>query len=153
GYPAQALKRSREALTLAQEFSHPFSLDYALHWAAGVHQLRREEQATQEWAEEELALSGKYGFELSLAFGTILRGWALTEQRRGEEGIAQMLRGLAAWRETGAELWLPHFIALLVEAYRKEGQAAEGLAVLTEALATVDKTGERFYEAELYRLK
>ena len=47
----------------------------------------------------------------------------------------------------------PHFLALLAEAYGKVGQTEEGLSVLAEALALVDKTGERYYEAELYRLK
>ena len=64
-----------------------------------------------------------------------------------------MRQGLAAYRATGAELGRPYFLALLAEAYGKVGQAEEGLTVLAEALALVDKTGERFYEAELYRLK
>jgi predicted ATPase len=46
-----------------------------------------------------------------------------------------------------------HFLALLAEAYGKVGRAEEGLAALVEALAQVEKTGERWYEAELYRLK
>ncbi len=47
----------------------------------------------------------------------------------------------------------PYYLALLAEAYGKGGQAEEGLSALSEALAVVDKTGERYYEAELYRLK
>jgi predicted ATPase len=72
---------------------------------------------------------------------------------QGKEGIAQIHQGLAAWRATGAEWWRPYFLALLAEAYGKAGQAEEGLRALAEALATVDNTGERVYEAELYRLK
>jgi predicted ATPase len=64
-----------------------------------------------------------------------------------------MSQGIGAWRATGAELLRPHFLALLAEAYGKAGQAEEGLAALAEALEVVDKSGERFYEAELYRLK
>ena len=82
-----------------------------------------------------------------------MRGWALAEQGQGEEGIAQIRQGLAAYRATGAELDRPHFLALLAEAYGKVGQVEEGLTVLAEALAAVDKTGERVDEAELYRLK
>ncbi len=84
--------------------------------------------------------------------GTILQGWALAEQGQGEEGITQMRQGLAAYQATGAEIARPYFLALLAEAYGKVGQVEEGLSVLAEALALVDKTGERFYEAELYRL-
>src|SRR5262249_24881684 len=56
-------------------------------------------------------------------------------------------------RATGAEVHLPYCLALLGEVHGKVGQAVEGLSVLAEALALVNKTGERFYETELYRLK
>jgi predicted ATPase len=69
------------------------------------------------------------------------------------EGIAHIRAGLAAWRATGAELVRPYFLALLAEAYRKAGQTEEGLNALAEALATVHDSGERWWEAELYRLK
>jgi predicted ATPase len=153
GYPDQALKRSHEALTLAQELSHPYSLAYALNFAANLYQFRRERQAVQERAEALLALAGEQGFPVWLAWGTILRGWALAEQGQGEEGIAHIRQGLAAWQATGSAVWRPYFHALWAEAYRKVGQGEEGLGVLAEALTTVDKTGERYYEAELYRLK
>jgi predicted ATPase len=70
-----------------------------------------------------------------------------------EEGIAQIQQGLAAWRVTGAKLFWPRGLALLAEAYGKGGKVEKGLAVLAEVLALVDKTGERYYKAELYRLK
>jgi class 3 adenylate cyclase/predicted ATPase len=151
GYPDQALKRNTEALTLARELSHPFSLVFALIFAALLYNLRREGWSTQEQAEAALTLATEQGFPHQLALGTILRGWALAEQ--GEEGIAQIRQGIAAWRATGAELARPYFLALLAEACEKGRQAEEGLSVLTEALALVHKTGECFYEAELYRLQ
>ena len=82
-----------------------------------------------------------------------MRGWALTAQGEGAEGIAQMRQGLVAYRATGAELHRPYFLSLLAEAYGKVGQPEEGLTVLVEALATVDNTGERNWEAELHRRK
>ncbi len=153
GYPEQALKRIQEALTLAQEFSHPFSLGYALSCAVRIPQLRREEPATQAGAETLLELAIAQGFALRTAQGAMLRGWALAVQGQGEEGIAQMHQGLAAFRATGAEFFRPVYLALLAEAYGEVGQIEEGLSTVAEALAAVDKTGERFYEAELYRLK
>jgi predicted ATPase len=74
-------------------------------------------------------------------------------QGKEEEGVAQIRQGLAAWRATGSAVWIPYFLALLTEAYGKTGQLEEGLTALTEALVVVDRTGERYYEAELYRLK
>jgi TOMM system kinase/cyclase fusion protein len=153
GYPDQALRRIHAALTLAQELSHPFSLAFALAFAAWLHQLRREGQAVQEPAAAVIALSTDQGFLFWVAWGTILQGWALAEQGQSAEGMAQMCQGIAAWRATGAELQRPYYLALLAEAYGKAGQADEGLRVLAEALTAVHTTGERQHEAELYRLK
>jgi predicted ATPase len=153
GYPDQALKRVHEALTLAQELSHPYSLAFALCFAAQLHQYRREAQAAQERAEAAITLSTEQGFPFFLAMGTILRGWALAEQGQGEEGSAQIRQGLAAYRATGAERSRICYLALLAEAYGKAGQTKEGLAVLAEALAVVHRNGERWVESELYRLK
>jgi predicted ATPase len=153
GYPDQALQSIQEALTLAQELTHPFSLAFALAWAATIHQFRRELKAVHERAEAVIATSTEHGFPFWLAFGTILRGWALTAQGAGAEGIAQIRQGLVAYRSTESELHRPYFLALLAEAYGEVGQPEEGLTVLAEALATVDSTKERNWEAELHRRK
>jgi predicted ATPase len=100
-----------------------------------------------------IALSNEQGFALWVAWVTILRGWAIAERGQGEEGIAQLRQGMTAMRATGAEVFWPYFLALLAEACGKAEQAEEGLAAVAEALEVVYKTGERFYEAELYRLK
>ena len=81
------------------------------------------------------------------------RGWAIAEQGQGKEGIAQIHQALSAWQAMGAAMAVPYFLALLAEAYGKVGEAEQGLTALVEALAQVEQTGERWYEAELYRLK
>ncbi|MEW6296360.1 MAG: adenylate/guanylate cyclase domain-containing protein [Thermodesulfobacteriota bacterium] len=153
GYPDQALQRSREALALAHELSHPFSVVYALRFAALLHQYRREAPVVQERAEAGIALATEHGFARELAWATIVQGWALAEQGHGEEGIAQMRQGLAAYRATGSQLFWPHFLVLLAEAYGKTGQTEEGLNALAEALAAAEKNGERINEPELCQLK
>jgi len=153
GYPDQALQSIHKALTLAQELNHPFSRAFALNWAATIHQYRREAQAVRERAETVIALSTEQAFPFWLAFGTILQGWALAVQAERKEGIAQIHQGLTAYRATGSELHRPYFLSLLSEAYEKVGQLEEGLSVLGEALAIVENTGERNWEAELYRHK
>ncbi len=155
GYPDQALKRSQEALTLAQEIAHPVHLGFAHFFAAALHQCRREAQATQERAEAVITLATVTDQEFTnfLAQGTVLRGWALAAQGQGKEGLAQIRQGLTAHQATGAKVGQPHFLALLAEAYGKTDQVETGLSMLAEALTTVDKTGERVDEAELYRLK
>ena len=140
-------------MALASKASHAYSLHLALLFIANLHQFRREGQLTQERAEPAMALSAEQGFALALAQAAILRGWALAEQGQEKDGIVQMQWGLAAYRETGAKLTRPYYLALLARGYGKVGQADDGLSALAEALALVDKTGERYYEAELYRLR
>jgi TOMM system kinase/cyclase fusion protein len=153
GFPHQALQRIQAALALAQKLAHPFSLAFTLHWAATAHQLRRESPSAQEQAEASMAFSREQGFALWVPGATVLRGWALTEQGQVEEGIAHMRQGMAAWQATGAEVDRPYYLALLAEVYGKAGRAEEGLDILAEALAVMDTIGERYYAAELYRLK
>jgi predicted ATPase len=153
GYPDQALKRSHEGINLAQELSHPYSLSFALDFSADLHQFRHEWRLAQERAEAAMALATEQGFAMILSRATILRGWVLAEQGQGQDGIAQMHQGLAAYGKTGAKLIGPYFLTLLAEVCGQVGQPEEGLRMLAEGLALVDKNGERCYEAELYRLK
>ena len=67
--------------------------------------------------------------------------------------MAQLQQGLAEYHATGGTLRQTMFLSMLAEAYGKIGQPAEGLAILVEALEAVERTGERFYEAELWRLQ
>jgi len=153
GYPDQALRMNQEALAVAQEVVHPLSLAAAQAFFAVTHQVRREGHVAQEHAEAAVQLCSQQGFPVFLVFGTIMIGWALAEQGQTEEGIAQVRQGLAAYRATGAELATTRFAVLLAETWGKAGQPEEGLNVLAEALAVVNKGRERDYEAELYRLQ
>jgi TOMM system kinase/cyclase fusion protein len=153
GYPDRALERSREALILAQELSHPYSLAYALQSAMRLHRFRREVQAAREQAEALVTLSNQQGFAQWLAGGTMMCGWALTVQGQEGEGMAQMHHGLTAWRAMGIEAGLPYWLAMLAEAYGSTGRVEAGRRVLAEALTLVETTEERWWEAELHRLK
>jgi class 3 adenylate cyclase/predicted ATPase len=153
GYSDQALKRSNEALALAGELSHPYSLAYALGTAAMFHVLRREGQLAQERAEAVMTLSTEQGFTYWLAIGTIVRGWALAEQGQVEEGIAQMQQGRAGLQVMGQETGWTNYLTDLARAYAEVGRVEEGLCLLAGLPALVDKTGERVFEAELYRVK
>jgi predicted ATPase len=153
GYPVQGRTQMDEALALAQQSAHPFSLSFALGAAAIFHQLRREERVTQERAEATISLAQEQGFLYWMALGAILRGWALAHQGQAKEGIEQITQGLRAFRATGAAILRPCFLSLIAEAHGMIGEPEAGLTVLTEALTLVDSSGERFYEAELHQLQ
>jgi predicted ATPase len=122
-------------------------------WAVGIYQWRREMEAVHEQAEALMALSTEQGLPFPLAVGTMWQGWARAHQEEGEAGIRQVRQGLTHYQATGAVLFIPDYLGLLAEAYQQVGEAEEGLAVLTEALTVVDRTGEQVYAAELHRLK
>ena len=153
GYPDQGLARNQEAVTLAQQLAHSYSLGFALNWAAIFHQLRREMRLTQEHAEAAISLATDQGFPQWKANGAILRGWTLAHQGQAQEGIAQIHQSLGAHRATVAAIAGSYFLALLAEAYGMQGEPEAGLTVLTEALTRAETIGERWYESELYRLK
>jgi predicted ATPase len=153
GYPDQGLARNDEAVTLVQQSAYPFSLSFALSFAAVFHQFRREVQTAQEYTEASIRVATAQGFPFWRARGALLHGWALAHQGQAQAGIEQINQGLTAYRTTGGEIGRPYLLALLAEAHGAMGQPEGGLKVLTEALALVDKTGERWYEPELCRLK
>ncbi len=154
GYPEQARQKVAEALAWAQELSHPFSLAFALDFAgAGVNMFLREVPVVHTYTEMLMRLSQEQGFPYWLAWGTVRQGWVLAEQGQCEAGIAKMRQGMDAVQLTGAALSMSYILAQLADAYGKVGQGKEGLPLLAEALAQVTQTGERWYEAELHRLK
>src|SRR5262249_14931293 len=88
----------------------------------------------------------------ALTLGPIMCGWALAMQGQGAEGLAQLRQGLDAYRATSTAFQRPYFLSMLAEVHRSLGQPEAGLTALSEALALVEKTGERYYAAELHRL-
>jgi class 3 adenylate cyclase/predicted ATPase len=153
GYPEQALARLHEALALAHELSHPYSLAFARAFAAFVSQLRRDVPAVHEHAEAAVALSTEQGFPGWAAMGRSLWGWALALQGQGAEGMAQVRQGIAAWRATGAALTVPYFCTLLADVCDHLGHTEDGLQALAGAHTLVEQHDERYWEAEVCRLR
>jgi predicted ATPase len=153
GYPAQALAHVHEALALAHALSHPYSLAFAHFWVAWVAQVRRDVPAVHEHAEAAVALSREQGFPLWAATGTTLRGWAMAMQGQGEAGLAQVRQGIAAWRATGATLFVSCFCTMLAEVADHLGHTDDGLEALAEARTLVEQHEERWWEAEIHRLQ
>jgi predicted ATPase len=153
GHPDQASKKIEGALTLAHQQSHAFSLAIAIMHACPIHILRSEWLALQQQAEAGIALCTEQGFASILAQSTNYRGYALARQGQTGEGIALMREGVAAARATGAGLYYPYHLAMLAEACGTAGHFEDGLTALAEAIAIVQRTEERVYEAKLHRLK
>ena len=153
GYPAQAMRRSQEALALAQELAHPYSLALAQFWAAYLHCRRREALAVQMQTETGLTLATAQGFALWVEVGKCWRGWALALQGQSAVGLAQLHQGLAAVLATGWTLGQPSCLVLLADAAGHAGQVAEGLRFLAEALTAFEANERGDGLVEAYRLQ
>ena len=153
GYPEQALQAINEALTIAQEMTHPHSLAHVLMFSAWLHQLRREAKAAQLQAEAAIALADAQTFPFYGALSEMLQGWAQVMQGRGEDALTQMRQGLATCHEIGNKVSQPSCLVWLAEAYGEHGCPESGLSVLTKAQTMMAATEVGFYESELYGLK
>ena len=118
-----------------------------------MSQFCRDVSAVYEQAEAAVALSTEQGFTLWAAWGTSLRGWALAIQGQAEAGLTQVRLGIADWRASGAALGVPYFNTLLAEVCGHLGHTADGLQALDEAHTMVEQQEERWWEAEIYRLR
>ena len=147
-----ALAEAYKALELAQALQHPETRCYALFFSAWVHQLREEALECRQQAHTLVEYARQHGLAQWIAFGSILRGWA-SARLRNDDGVDEIQSALEAYRSIGAEISRPHFLALLAEAVAARGRAREALELLDESLNLAERTGGRYYEAELHRLK
>ena len=154
GYPDQALKRSEDALSLAREFGHPFTLADVLCFAGCLfHAMLRDESRLLMNAEELMQLSRERNLAGWLATGTRYRGEALVLQGKLQEGIKQAREGITGMHTEYMWIYFTGTLATLAEMQTKDGHLEGGFATLEEAFAIIEKTDERYWEAELYRLK
>jgi predicted ATPase len=153
GEPEQASRKSAEAVTLARRLGHPFSEAHALLYAARLHQFRGDWQTTRDRAEAAAGLAHERGFVQLEAWAAVTGGWALAEGGEIAGGLARMREGLAAIRALGSEEFKTYFLGLLAATLAKAGETGAALEVITEALGAVERSGERFYAAELHRQK
>jgi adenylate cyclase len=153
GYADQASRRMEQGLARARSLPHRLTQALALSFAAWAGHYRQEPQVVREHAEAALAVATEYGLGQWIPVALIFRGWALVEQGHQREGIDQLRQGLKFLELSGAEINRPHFLSVLAEAYLKSGQPEDGIQVLDQALAFVERNQDRCWQPELLRLK
>jgi len=151
GESEEASRQSAEAATLARRLGHPFSAAHALLYAARLHQFRGDWQATWDRSESAAALARERGFSQFEAWADITGGWALAESGKVPMGLNRMRHGLQAIHALGSEDFKTYFLGLLAATLAKSGEHSKALEVVNEALSVVERSGERFYAAELHR--
>jgi class 3 adenylate cyclase/predicted ATPase len=152
GFPQQAMKLGAEAVTLARSLSHPYSLALAMWLCAIVLQVGRQRRSCRDLATELLELSQEHDFPMLRGAGMFFLGWATADVGEIEQGIALMEQGLALF-SAGRRVARPYMLAVLASAKADLGKLGEGLELLDDALASTEASGERWWEAELHRLR
>jgi predicted ATPase len=153
GYPDQALDHGRQTLALLEQIKHPYSESRCLYWNAVLHAFREEWPIVHERAASAMKSADEHGFELVLAAGQIMQGAATAAIGQRSVGLQQIRDGLDAYQATGGLFQRTYYLAMLAQTLNEEGLPEEGIEVLQDAADLVETTGERYYQAEIYRLK
>jgi class 3 adenylate cyclase/predicted ATPase len=153
GFPDQALTRTRAAIAEARGLAHSPSLASSLMGGTVLLSLAGDNQALDEQADDLVTVSTDQGLLFWRPMGMIYRGWVKVQDGGAAEGISLLRNGSIAYRATGAELWMPYYTAFLARACEIAGQIEEALTQLDDALQIVERTGERWFAAELNRHK
>ena len=150
GYPLRALERGREAISEAHS-SGAHSLALALNYVAQTRLRLRDPRSALEMVQTMTDLSAESGFSMWSAQADALRGEALIQLGRVEEGIATLQQGAAAYETTGAVGGMWRLIA--AEAYGRIGKPAQGLTLLADVRERVERARLGLIEAETYRVE
>jgi predicted ATPase len=153
GYPDRAAAQSSAAIAEARGLAHLPSLALCLANSVRILSLVGDDAALNERTDELVALAAERGFPPWGALGMIHRGWVKVKRGDFAEGISLLRSGSAAYRAAGAEIGMPYFLALLARACEIAGQTEEAVTQLDDALQIVDRTGARWFVAELNRHK
>lgn len=152
GFPDEARRRVMEVVAHAESIRHKFSLGEAYGFRAAVLHFRGENRDALDSAERAVQICEENGFTVWLAHARIMRGRIAAELGDVAAGVDEMRQGYEAWTASGAVVTTPFYLAMRAEGHALDGRPEDGLALLEQALAIVNRTGERYYEAEVLRL-
>jgi tetratricopeptide (TPR) repeat protein len=153
GKPSEALEKSQLAREIAERQQYPFAVAYAQCLTAWLHQYRGDAAAVKRHAEAAIELSRTHDYVQWLALGLMFREWARVALGEDPESVGRLSRAIEQFRRTGAELNLPHFLAMLADAHGRTGDVPKALATIEDAIDIATKNDDRCWEPELRRLK
>src|SRR5262249_21941474 len=150
----EALRLADRALADAESAAHAPTMGYALSFAARLGLLRYSSEAVATSSEALADIVSRYDLPaMWVGFAAFFQGWAKGSNGTEESGLAEMRRGIVIVREEGRLWLLPSFEAALAEAEAGAGETDAGLQRLDDALAESERTAQRWYEAEMHRIR
>jgi len=151
GFPDQASAQTNKAIAEARRLPHPPTLAMSLSMDAHLLSIIGDDTGLVRRADGLVAVATDQGFPFYRAMGAIYHGWVKAKNADVTEGLSLLHASSSAYCATGATAWMPLYIALLAGACEIAGQIDEGAARLDQALQLVERTGERWFAAELDR--
>ncbi|MBL7987826.1 MAG: AAA family ATPase [Chlorobi bacterium] len=150
GFPDQAEQKFTAALEWATELNHPFTLCFTLLMVCNYHQFVYQPDQTLAVAQQLIAVSTEQGFAVWLIVGQLFAGWARAMQ--GDSTAPYQMENVlrSPMIQSSTRVYL---LSRVVEAYLRFNLFPEAAAVLGEAEQRCEHWGERFWEAELLRLR
>jgi DNA-binding winged helix-turn-helix (wHTH) protein len=152
GRPDHARLKAASALQIADATGHPFTRTIARAYAAILFQFHADIDEVDRLTAATIADAETHGFPYYLAWARVLRGWCLAARDGDAAAIDEMRRGIDVLRST-ARLRLPYYRGLLAQACAWQERHEEGLAAIAAAFDDARETGERWWDAELHRIR
>ena len=153
GFPAQARDWNRRAVDWTRTLSHPHTLAFTLHYGAAFHLLAGDAPLAEPVADELRVLAGEHRFPVWLAGADVMRGCLLADRGAAADGFALARAGLASRAAARLNYHQTFFLGLFAERCLRAGELGEAQERLGRALALASDIGERWFEAELHRLR
>ena len=153
GFPDQALAVNDEAVAEARRVGHRNGLALPLFFGSVIRQILGDREGVQLRCLELARVASEAGFHFWQAGATILNAWTIAEAGNTDRGRVELQRGLAEWRATGAQFMVPYFLALQAQIEVKAGDPNAAARLLEAAHADIGRTNERWFAAELLRLR
>jgi tetratricopeptide (TPR) repeat protein len=153
GFLDQALAHCNAVIAIARRLTDPSLFANIMSIGTRLPLLFGDITAVDEWARQLVAVATEQGFPIWRGEGTVFLGWVKVKKGDVAEGISLLRSGCAAYRANGAEVFMPHNIALLAEACEIGAQIDGAMTLVDDALRRIERTGERWFVAEVYRQK
>jgi predicted ATPase/DNA-binding SARP family transcriptional activator len=153
GYPQQALASAASAVQLAREFAQPFNQALTVTYLAMLQELCVDVDTFQKQAQQAFVLTREYQAPYYHAWASILVHFAQAWQKPNAARVVSLRQAIRAFTDSGAHLRMPYYLSLLARACYRAGELAEGLSILDQAMAASQQNSERWWDAELERLR
>jgi predicted ATPase len=142
-----------QAIAVARQLNDMHGLAQAFLFAGWIAYFERNPAEVERLAAEVVELATRHNFAFWLTPAAILSGWARSASGQIDEGITRIENGIRDYRATGSTLGQPFNLALKAEALHLANRTSEALEAITEAEALAERSEERWWSAELNRLR